>query len=315
MRSWQRTALSTARRAARPLRRVVRHAEHRVAERRDPALAWLSEALRRHSGGPDAWDKMWQDRKELIRKLAPDRSFLDVGGMFGIAGELSFIAEESGATRVVLFDGMDPSDEFAEEHRRRGSRVQFVQGDFHDPAAIAALGPFDFVWCTGVIYHSPHPMQQILYLRQLTLDYLMFGIHIIPDMPGIEQACILYPGISPEMQETFAKFHGGRERFPGMAVPFDPTPLMAYANMWWGISPSALRSMLHFSGFEITEEFAVTPFWIDLLARPGGQSVDIYPPFGQSRERVRRRHDGVPTEQIPPWAAGQVADIRRSPVT
>jgi SAM-dependent methyltransferase len=253
---------------------------------------------------------MWDNRRRLIRQLAPGRSFLDLGGMFGIAGEMAFLAEASGATRVVLFDGMDPSDDFAATHRANSSSVEFVQGDFHDPAAVAALGKFDIVWCTGVIYHSPHPLQQLRYLRQLTEEHLVLGTHVIPEISGIEQACVLYPGISSAMQDTIATFHGGRERFPGMAAPFDTTPLMAYANMWWGISPSALRSMLHFSGFQVTEEHVVTPFWLDLVARPGGQSTNIYPPFDQSRERARQRHADTATDQLPRWAASQLRDIR-----
>jgi SAM-dependent methyltransferase len=258
------------------------------------------------------WDEVWDNRWRLVRELAPGKSFLDLGGMYGVAGEIAFRAEQSGATRVVLFDGMDASDEFAEKHRANGSNVQFIQGDLHDHGAVAALGQFDIVWCTGVIYHTPNPMQQLLHLRQLTREHLVLGSLVIPELPGIEQGCIFYPGISGEFQDTFARAHGGPERFPGMAVPFDPTPLMAYANMWFGISPSALRGMLRFAGFDVTDEYMVSPFSIDLLARPGGQPTDIYPPHGQSRQRVRQRFAEIPPDQVPRWAETQLREIRNS---
>jgi len=80
--------------------------------------------------------------------------------MFSVAGEVSFLAEESGATQVVLVDGMDPSEEFQRKHAERSSDVRYVQGDLHDPVLIEQLWQFDVVWCGGVICHSPNPYLQ-----------------------------------------------------------------------------------------------------------------------------------------------------------
>jgi hypothetical protein len=63
----------------------------------------------------------WENRRALVRRLAPGRSFVDLGGMFAVAGDVAFWAEEAGATRVLLFDGMDPSAEFAHKHAQRRS--------------------------------------------------------------------------------------------------------------------------------------------------------------------------------------------------
>jgi hypothetical protein len=304
-------AVAGARRLARPLRQATRDVAQRREERKHPAIGWLREGQRQHPSPPDLWDTMWERRRQLVRSLAPGKSFLDLGGMFGIDGELGFIAEEAGATRVTLFDAMDPSDAFAEAHERTGSRLEFVQGDFHDPDVVDFLGQFDVVWCTGVIYHSPNPMQQILFMRQLTTERLVLGTHVIPEVPGIEQMCMLYPGVKEETQETFTRVFGGPERLPGMASAFDTEPLMAYVNMWWGFSPSAVRSMLHYSGFSIDEEHFWGPFWMDCVTTVGGQSTDIYPPLDQSDERVRLRHADTPDDQLPSWAARQVLDIRR----
>lgn len=46
--------------------------------------------------------------------------------MFQVAGEASFLAEEAGATRVVLLDGMDPSEEFQAKHAARSSAVRYL---------------------------------------------------------------------------------------------------------------------------------------------------------------------------------------------
>ncbi len=301
-------AVRAARRYARPLRRGARRLKDRNAERHDPTRAWLGQASRRLPVTADTWDGIEENRRRLIQQLAPGKSFLDVGGMYRVAGEMSFLAEEYGATRVTLFDITDPSDEFAQKHSARSSNVEFIQADLHDPSAVADLGQFDIVWCTGVIYHTPHPMQQLLYLRRLAKETLVLGTHVIPELPGFDQACILYPGISEEQQATYARFHGVGQ-FPGMTSPFDTT-WGAYANMWWGISVSALRSMLHYTGFDVSEEYLYTPIWTDVVARVGGMSTDIYSAFDQPTGRVLARYDGVPDAAVPQWAQRQTRALR-----
>src|SRR3954462_6590556 len=93
--------------------------------RKDATRRWLSTAARRASEGSD----LWATRNALIDRLAPGRSFIDVGGMFGIDGEVAFRAERAGATRVVLFDGMDPTQQFFEKHEAAESEITYVQGD------------------------------------------------------------------------------------------------------------------------------------------------------------------------------------------
>jgi len=59
----------------------------------------------------------------MIERLAPGSSFLDLGGMWGVDGDVAFAAERAGASRVVLFDGMDPTEPFQAKHRDAGSQA------------------------------------------------------------------------------------------------------------------------------------------------------------------------------------------------
>jgi hypothetical protein len=264
------------------------------------ARLWLGGARRlehRRRGVP----AIWEQRRAWIRELAPGRSFLDVGGMFHVAGDVSFWAEEAGATSVLLFDGMDPSLEFQAKHAGRESAVRYQQADLHDPGDVAIAGTHDVVWCTGVIYHSPSPFQQLLHLRELAGDRLVLGTHVVPEIPGIEGGCVFYPGRSAAAEGAFARAHGARAgAYPGATGPFDETPNLAYANMWWGITPSALRGMLRYAGFEIEAEVRYTRFLMDVVARPGAAPGHI-PPLGFSRERGRERLAAL-DGKIPVWA-------------
>jgi hypothetical protein len=259
---------------------------------------WLKLGARLALPGP----ALWENRYRLVERLAPGRSFLDLGGMFSVAGEIAFRAERAGATRVVLFDGMDPSEEFEAKHRDLDSSVTYLQGDLHDPDDMEALGKFDVVWCAGVIYHSPNPYLQLLHLRRITEQQLLLGTDVIPEVPGVENACIFYPGRSEASQRAFAGAHGERAHiYPGMTRPFIDQPLLAYANMWWGLTRSAVLSMLRYSGFELDEEFRYSWYFHDYLARPANEP-DFIPPLGFSRARGQERLARFDGEALPAWA-------------
>lgn len=268
--------------------------------RRALAMAWLDtgRAAARRSPRPERWEQ----RYRLVESLAPGRSFLDLGGMWGVDGEIAFRAERAGATKVVVFDGMDPTPEFEAKHRDAASRVGYVQGDLHDPEDVRRLGVFDIVWCAGVIYHTPSPYLQLQHLRALTGQWLLLGSEVIPEVPGVENACIFHPGRTHESERAFAHAYGERaSTYPGMTHPFDESALQGYGNMWWGLSPSALRSMLRHSGFAVRDEFHYSWSFHDYLA----ETIvvpDFIPPLGFSRARGEERLAGLGHAQRPGWA-------------
>ena len=61
---------------------------------------------------------------------------------------------------------MPASEAFESERAHRGCRMRFIQGDLHDQAVMARVGPHDVVWCSGVIYHAPHPLLTLERLRR-----------------------------------------------------------------------------------------------------------------------------------------------------
>ena len=231
------------------------------------ARAWIASArLRRRLARERGTQEFeWAARKELIRELAPGRSFADVGCMWEAHGEVAFRAEDAGAASVTAFDAMAPTAQYEREHERRASSVRFVRGDLHDPAAVEAIGPHEVVWCTGLLYHTPHPILMLERLAAIATDILVLGTHALPEVPGVEAACVLYPALTDAGRASHA------QAWPptalGVAAPWDRRPEMSYANYWWGISNSALRGMLAVTGFEIERLVARTPFNTDVIAR------------------------------------------------
>jgi hypothetical protein len=188
-------------------------------------------------------------REELIARHVAGRSFADIGCMWTVHGRLCFAAEDAGATSVTGVDVMAPTERFHEELARRGSLVRFVRGDVHEPETIAAVGRHDVVWCSGVLYHAPHPLLTLARLRELTAGTLLLATETVAETPGRRNTCIVAPG---------------RDEHPNAEPPAGPDA--GYGPWYWGISPSALRSMLALSGFSVFEEHR-TPLHVTVAAR------------------------------------------------
>jgi len=264
--------------------------------------AWITAArLRRKIGKPpeEAWE---EQRRRWVAEHAPGRSFADVGGLF-IDGRVAFDAEEAGASAVTLFDAGDReyAPHYLAEHERRGSKVRYVQGDLHDETAVAQVGAHDVVWCTGVLYHTPNPVDQLIKLRSITRELLYLGTHTIAEVPGVPQACLFYPYLEDGAREAVARAHHDARGYLGVGAPFDERPMHGYANFWWGITPSALRAMLRTARFEIVSEPRIhpSPFYVDLVARPVDEHPMLPPTdYFRSRREARERGEELPWEDF-----------------
>jgi hypothetical protein len=174
-------------------------------------------------------------REELIARHAAGRSFLDVGCMWSVDGALCFAAEDAGATQVTGVDVMPASERFLAERERRGSAVEFVQGDLHDPAL--AVEPHEVVWCSGVLYHAPHPGLTLQRLRALTTHTLLLATETLPEVRRHPRAVVFAP--DPGTHPTHTE-------------PFDPG--QGYVGWWWGLTPSAVVAMVEAAGFVVREQ-------------------------------------------------------------
>jgi hypothetical protein len=209
------------------------------------------------------------DREALVREYAPGRSWLDVGCMWSVHGQICFAAEAAGATRVTGVDVMGETPQFLAERTRRGSAVRFVQGDLHEPATLATAGVHDVVWCSGVLYHAPNPILTLERLRAATGELLLLSTETLPEVPGLPGAAVLYPALDDAQRAAYAGAPGG----PAVGVTTPYQPAQGYGNWFWGITPSALNGMLRVAGFEPVRHWAAMGGWdrfhITIAARPG----------------------------------------------
>jgi SAM-dependent methyltransferase len=201
------------------------------------------------------------DNGALVRKHAPGRSFADVGCMWGIDGANSFLAEDCGATKVVAVDVYPESETFLEEKERRNSAVQFVPGDINLRETTEQIGVLDVVLCSGVLYHTPDPVRLLRQLRAMCRETLILNTQSIPEMHGIRNAAVFYPFLPAEQRRIWDRHVGNQKAIRG---PYEPAS--GYGNWFWGLTPSAIESMLRCAGFAVTERH-VSPFTCIFVCR------------------------------------------------
>lgn len=196
----------------------------------------------------------YADLPGFVKQYAPGRSFADVGSMWGVNGEFSFLAEEAGATRVVAIDVFGPTPEFEQKRTSRGSRVEFVLGDMSRADTLARVGQVEVVLCAGVLYHHPSPFDLLAALRRACRETLILRTSTIPEIDGLPNAAVYFPMLSAEARRLWTLERLGVLHQAGISDEFKPEA--GYGNWFWGLTPSCLESLLKTAGFRIEQRAA-----------------------------------------------------------
>ena len=222
---------------------------------------------------------------DYIRQHAPGHSFADIGCMWGVNGEYSFIAAEAGATHVKAVDVFGPTPEFEAKHAQRGARVEFILGDVSSPATLERVGLTDVVFCAGVLYHHPSPFDLLVALRRICRKTLILRTSSIPEMRSLRNAAVYYPYLPDKDRKVWSRRRPGPSPWIGIETPFDPA--QGYGNFFWGFTPSCLLSLVQTAGFRVDhrahEAFAQT-----LVCTPVEPPIQHEVPDDQESRRVAR---------------------------
>ena len=287
------------------------------------ARAWSKVARERRRRRGDRDDAAWEEKRlEWVRRNASGRSFVDVGGMFKYMGDIAFLAEESGATKVSLLDVGDPDVVIARDPgagvlvdkiAAKASKVRYVQANLEDPDTPALVGPHEVAFFSGVLYHTPHPFQQLAQLHEFVTELLYLSTLTIPEVPGFPQACIFYPYLTPEDRQPFAAGYHWAPSLLAIGADTDERPMFGYGNCWWGITPSALDAMLRAARWEVVERLPQPhePFMTELVCRPV-DADPLLPPVTYFRERGEAREQWG--ERLPYETWYDELRTRRAPV-
>ncbi len=205
--------------------------------------------------------KAWKGEKvgefnfipEYIKRYVPGKTFTDVGCMWGIDGEFSFIAEEIGAVTVKGVDVFGPTDKFTRRKEENNSKVEFILGDITAPKIIERVGTSDVVLCAGVLYHHPSPFDLLVALRRITNEILILRTSTIPEIKGVPNAAVYFPFLNEKERQLWNLKSLGVGFQVGISEVFNPGE--GYGNWFWGLTPSCLASLVQTAGFIISEKY------------------------------------------------------------
>ena len=171
------------------------------------------------------------DRALLEKMRLPEdlrgKSVLDIGAWDGF---YSFAAEKRGATKVVAIDNFyrdelawTGNQGFEVAKEILASNVEFRKASVYDLRP-EEFGPFDIVFCLGVLYHLKYPFWGLEKIFSVTKDTLILESHYDPYDGG--------------KRTPLARFYGAKD--------LDSTS-------WWGFNEACLHAVLCSVGFKKTE--------------------------------------------------------------
>ena len=212
---------------------------------------------------------------ERIAALVPQRSFVDIGGLWGTRNEKVTVAMLSGAARATMVDqaaaGSPLWGAFEAHAANRGvDNHSSVVADLNDPGLIQLIGRFEIVHCSGVIYHCPDPYLSMRQLARIATRHVLIGSMTVPE--HIENAegaldfsggqAIAVPALRGRARAILARHFSERglvvhnitsaESFPwsvGTAPNYDP--------WWWLWSVGTLAGMAEAVGLRVVETLDV----------------------------------------------------------
>src|SRR5579863_7682168 len=122
----------------------------------------------------------------MIREHVPNLSFVDVGALWLTKNEKVSVAMLAGAKSGGIID-VTPAGHSAWAACREHCQSLGVSGyaeyshDINDPLIHQNVGTFDFVYCSGVVYHMPSVFYTLERLFSLTNRYLMLVSMVVPE--------------------------------------------------------------------------------------------------------------------------------------
>ena len=216
------------------------------------------------------------DRKPSVNKwietFTKEKSFADLGGLWGTVNERVSVAMRAGASSATMVDITPEGEDLWRAFEKRlaekalsGYRKKVA--DLLSPDPAIQIGCYDMVHCSGVIYHLPEPLRLLRNLRSITTERLVIGSMIVPeviknragklDLRGGQALHV--PSLSGSAKAVIAchfeqlnmRIHGIT---PNMDAQWSIDGQPNYGCWWWLITPHLLRSMVETVGFRVVAQ-------------------------------------------------------------
>jgi hypothetical protein len=204
-----------------------------------------------------------------VQAVAADKSFAEVGGLWGTTNEQVTTAGLAGASSTTMIDiaPEDGDDNLWQLFRDRARSMNVsgtaeIRGSIDDPATIERAGAFDVVCCNGVLYHCPEPLKTLRHLRTITMETLILGTVTIPETISNSAGSLkVEPGaalMSAALNASQLAVVGQWLRdlgdihiqADGITHP-SPWEVGNYDPWWWLFTRDCVAGLLRVAGFQV----------------------------------------------------------------
>jgi len=234
-----------------------------------------------------------EEIKNWISSNVKGKTFADVGGIgVNSINERITLASKYGATSVTMID-IRPSDYYEWDifHKRcKETGVHDYQcidcADINNPKLLEKVGFYDFVHCTGIVYHLPNPVWGIENLSKIVKEYLIINTVIIPSRIKTEcgslefygSTVLFMPGLNSNERKILnsyymKKFNININHMAPMLEAEKPdcpwfedgkTTCWPY---WWLFTEKSFIALVKMMGFEILDTALWENHALTLLAK------------------------------------------------
>ncbi len=212
-------------------------------------------------------------RDEFIGRVVRDRSFVDVGGLWGTVNEKVSVAAANGARSLTMVDVSTSDSELWTSFRERIAsfgieECECISSDVCALALDETPRKYDVVHCSGVLYHHPNPVSFLDSLSRITAQHLILTSAVtqeaISNDVGTFQipaaAAVFVPALDQHERDVLWEYwreEAGVSACYGISTPAPWNP-RDFGPWWWLPTPRAMLAMAESVGFQVLD---AGPIW------------------------------------------------------
>jgi tetratricopeptide (TPR) repeat protein len=241
---------------------------------KDPEISSKLEQVlekKQHTGKTSLLLELETDdiRDRYIARVVKNKTFAEVGGLWGSVNEKVSVASKYGATSLTMIDVTPASVHLWQDFRDRMASFNItnyncISQDITQIQLAEIDEPYDVVHCAGVLYHHPHPLQILVALRQITREHLILTSAITQEVIENEwgryaipaSGVIFIPALDESERAVLTAYwqpYINSNTIIGLTkkVVFE---INDFAPWWWLPTASALQAMCKVAGFKILDK-------------------------------------------------------------
>lgn len=226
------------------------------------------------------------EKHNWIAELVKDKTFADIGGLWGTVNETVSIASKAGAKSATMADIQEPGNEWWQKFDERCAELgvedyKCTNIDICNVSSLSDVEKFDFVHCSGIMYHVSDPIQFIQNLMTVTGEYLLISSMTIPDVIDNSKGQLLTPEGSGHLvhmmpdnaRDILAEYLISKGMKADIVERKKPSQLfhdngtVRTGPWWWIYSPATMDAMCEMCGLEIIKRDTNTNFSHSVLCK------------------------------------------------